>query len=137
MKKSFLFIFLAMLLTSCGVASHNVAEFEVQQDFADDVAEGIANYLADFAEIKNCNVIIDGNVAVIGLDLTQEHDDNSLIALKQRIVSEVKAHHNSITRVAVTTTPDMYEKFFGDGEVEKELEKNVDKEIFVNIVPTA
>ena len=139
MRKIFLMLILALLFTSCGGAD-DVAEFEADQQSSDAVAKDIANYLADFAEIKNCNVHIDGKTAVIGLDLEHKHSDAELIALKRRITAEIKSQNSTITRVAINTTPDMLENIQGEGDsvapAEKSLEENNDKEIFVNIAPT-
>jgi len=132
MKKSFLLIFLIFLLAACG----NVAEFEAELQSADDIARDIANYLAGFGEIDDCNVQIDGAVAVIGLDLACEMADMELIALKKRIAAEVKSRNVSIKRVAVNTAPDMLERVQGENVDGPNDNKNDSEEIFVNVAPT-
>ena len=140
MKKSLLLLILALLFVSCADIS-DVAEFEADQQSADAVAKNIANYLADFAEIEDCSVEINGKTAVISLDLARKFNDAELIALKRRIVADVKSQNAAITHVAVNTAPDMIEYIRGRGNdapaVEKALEENRDEEIFVNIAPTA
>jgi hypothetical protein len=135
MKKcSFLLIFI-LLFVSCG----DVAEFQDEQQSLDAAAKNIANYLADFAEIEDCNVQIDGTTALISLNLARKHNDTELIALKKRIAADIKSQNSDITRVAVNTAPDMIEGVLGDADdtpqIENALEGNDDKEIFVNIAP--
>ena len=147
MKKSFLLLFLisqflVIMLTSCANHSNEIAEFESEQQSSDNIAKGIANYLASFDEIEDCNVQINGNTAVIGLDLAHKHSDAKLIALKKRIATDIKSQYDAIARVAINTAPDMLKNIQGENddaqstEIEKALEKNSDEEIFVNVVPT-
>jgi hypothetical protein len=140
MKKSFIFLLSILLLASCAAQSEEVADFQAEQQYCDAVAKSIANYLADFDEIEDSNVQIDGQVAVVGLNLAYKLDDAKLIALKKRIAADIKARNSIITRVAVNTAPDMFEKIRGNGidepKVQEALEKNEDEEIFVNTVPT-
>jgi len=136
MKKSLLFLTLTLTLVACGAQNHD----------AEATAGRIANYVSGLAEVKECNVQVDGNVAVIGLNLAREHNDAELIALKKRIVADVRAQNREITRVAVNTAADMFEdvtESFDDGrksaeerEVEAELRENEGEDIFVNVVPT-
>jgi len=136
MKKSLLFLTFTLLLVACGAQNHD----------AEAIAGRIANYVSGLVEVEECNVQVDGNVAVIGLNLAREHNDAELIALKKRIVAEVRAQNSEITRVAVNTAADMIENVtedFGDGresaeerEIEAELKENEDEDIFVNVVPT-
>ena len=140
MKKSLLILFLTLLLVSCGGRESDVEEFQAEQQSSDAIAKSIANYLADFDEIKDCNVQIDGKTAVISLNLAYKHSDAELIALKKRVAADIKLQNSTITHVAVNTAPDMLENIqSGDdnsSELEKALERNDDEEIFVNIVPT-
>ena len=142
MKKSFLFLLLTLilLLASCATQGGEVSDFQLEQQSSDAVAKNIANYLADFDEIEDSNVQIDGQVAVVGLNLAYKLDDTELIALKKQIAADIKARNVTITRVAVNTAPDMLENIQGESvdtpEVQKALEKNDDDEIFVNIAPT-
>ena len=140
MKKSFFALVLTLLLASCASQNSEVADFQAEQQVSDNVAKSIANYLAALDEIEGSNVQIDGATVVIGLNLARKYDDAELIALKKRIVADIKAQNSGITRVAVNTAPDMLEAIQGEGkeppEVEKVLEKNDDEEIFVNIAPT-
>ena len=146
MKKSILFLFFVLLFSACGAQSPEIVDFEASQQSTDAIAENIANYLADFAEIKDCNVQIDGGTAVIGLDLAYKMSDAELVALKKHIVSDIKSQNNQITHVAVNTTPDLLEnmqneidggrKSAEEREIERELGENDDEEIFVNIAPT-
>ena len=140
MKKSFLFMLLALSLASCTTQSEEVSDFQVEQQSSDTVAKSIANYLADLDEIEDSNVQIDGQVAVVGLNLAYKLGDTELIALKKRIAADIKTRNSTITRVAVNTAPDMLENIRGESadtpDVQKALEKNDDDEIFVNTVPT-
>ncbi|MCL2376814.1 MAG: YhcN/YlaJ family sporulation lipoprotein [Defluviitaleaceae bacterium] len=135
MKKSLLLLILMALLASCGAQNHDTEA----------TATRIANYLAGLAEVEDCNVRVDGSVAVVGLSLVREHDDAELIALKKRIVADIKSQNSEITWVAVNTAADMFEdvqKVVDDGhespeerKIERELKEN-DEDIFVNVVPT-
>ena len=142
MKKSFILVFLTLLLASCAAQDNEVSDFQVEQQSSDAFAKSIANYLAGLDEIEDSNVQIDGKSAVISLNLTHKMGDAELIALKKRIADDIKSQNSSITRVAINTAPDMLENIQGKDddaqnvEVKKALEENDDEEIFVNIAPT-
>ena len=140
MKKSFLVLFFTLALASCATQSNEISDFQAEQQTSDAVAKGIANYLATLDEIEDSNVQIDGTTVVIGLNLARKHSDTELIALKKRIAADIKAQNSGIMRVVINTAPDILEAIQGEDddtpEIEKVLEKNDDKEIFVNIAPT-
>jgi|GEM_PF-4710151 len=139
MKKMFMFVLLIFLLGSCADAG-DVTDYEVEKQSVDNMAENISNHLANYAEIKDCNVQIDSDTAVISLNLTKELNDADLIALKQRVANDVKSRNNNIKHVAVNTAPYMLERVRGKGDnapdIEESLEKNRNEEIFVNTIPT-
>ena len=136
MKKSWLLLLLALILAACGAQNHD----------AEATAAHIANYVSGLVEVEECNVQIDGNVAVIGLNLAHEHNEAELIALKRRIVADVRAQNSEITRVAVNTAAETFEnvtespddghKSLEERKIEAELKENEGKDIFINVVPT-
>ena len=133
MKKSIFLLILMLLLSACG----DTAEFQAEQQTSDDIAKNIANYLAEFKEIEDCNVQIDGKTAVVSLNLAHKHSDSELIALKKRVAADIKQKNATISRVAVNTAPDTLERIQGDEDDNvPNAEKNKDDEIFVNVIPT-
>lgn len=138
-------ISLIILLASCGVKSDEVVDYQQKQSEADTAAEEIKDYLLSMDEIEECNVRIDGDTAVVSINLAENYgrDDAFLIGLKYKIIADIKLQNAHVRHVAVTTAPDIFDRLHEDEResaeedvVEKKLEKNAGKEIFNNVVPT-
>ena len=139
----FVCVFIALIALSC-CARVDVAEFEHNQNQTEDTAKKIANYLTALQNVEESAVQIQGQTAVVGINLAYEHNDKELIALKKKIIAEIKQQNNEINHVAVTTALDLFEKIneingkdtLEEKNIEKQLEKNNKNEIFTNIAPT-
>ncbi|MCL2397446.1 MAG: YhcN/YlaJ family sporulation lipoprotein [Defluviitaleaceae bacterium] len=138
-------VVLSVLLTGCSLNSGDVANFERQQNAEDNTGMSIAAYLSDFDEIEDCTVQVDGGVAVVSMSLAEKYSDTELIALKRRVVADIRRQYDHINHVSVNTLPDLFENFVNpdatespeEKEIDRQLEKNADKEIFNNVAPSA
>ena len=134
----------AFLLLSLSACSSHISDFRQEQAEYGEMAESIAEYLTGLEEIEDCTVQIDGAAALVAINLAGEYSDEEIIGLKRRIAADIRGQNSQINHVTITTAPDMYEKTHGtkpdspeERRIDKELDKNRDKEIFTDMIPTA
>jgi CxxC motif-containing protein len=141
MRKFSICLAMLLLFSAC---SYHLEDFQQEQAADGGIAKGIANYLTGLAEIEDCAVEVKGGVAIVSINLADgyEYGDKELIDLKRRIVADVRRQNSGINHVAITTAADVYEKIYGvdadnpeEEQIDKKLDKNSDKEIFMDIIP--
>ena len=120
-----------LLLSSCGTG--DVADFECDRAVESDVAAQIAAHIKTYAEVSDCTAEVDGDAATLSLDLAGTYDDAQIVALKRKIVADVRGRYVGINRVAISTALDIFEKAAGEPEGIKE---NEDKDVFDIPAPT-
>jgi len=104
-------------------------------------AENIATTINNIKGIKKAAVVVSGSKAIVGLTLEQELNDKDLIKLKHQVDSTAKKIDSNITRTAVSTAPDLFERMLdlsgGNDEIEKEaLQTQEENDTLFRLIPT-
>jgi hypothetical protein len=136
-----LFILLTML-AACnaydGDGYDHVEDYEHCQEREEALEQSISQYLEQNMKIREATVQLNDGIAVVGLNLSGEHNDDQIIALKKEISGDIKAKCGSIRHVAITTSPDLYEKILPSNrdEAKSEWIDHGGNEVFEIAVPT-
>jgi len=139
-------ILLALTAAACGnAASGDVADFEERQTAVDNIETEIADLVKQLESGIDCDVEVSGGTANVTIRAPHiEEDDDRLVALKQRIVAEIRAQYSSIDRVSVNSSFGALEKISNpdkskSGEerrIDNDLKNNEHHEIFDIAAPT-
>lgn len=62
---------------------------------------------SDMAEINNSNVVVTGNTALVGVDISNETSDEKISEIKNKVETKVKDIDKNIDKVVVTADPDV------------------------------
>lgn len=73
------------------------------------LADSIANDVADMEGVKSAYVFVVGRTAFVGVNLDQEMDDAKVDSLKKQIANEIK-RNDRITQVMISADPDLVEQ---------------------------
>jgi len=103
-------------------------------------AENIANTVNKINGVKKAAIVVSGSKAIVGLTLERELNDKDLIKLKHRIDKTIKQTDEAITRTAISTAPDLFERTLdlsgGNDEKEKAcLQTQKENEMFFRLIP--
>jgi len=139
-------VVIAALLAACNAAANgDVAEFEQYSAAVEQLEKDIADLVKSLDSGIDCTVEINGGTAVVAISTPRDNTcDEWLVALKQRIVTEIKAQHGFIKRVSVNSTAGMLEKIYNpddmksseEREIDDALKGNENNEIFDIAAPT-
>ncbi|MDR2168219.1 MAG: YhcN/YlaJ family sporulation lipoprotein [Clostridiales bacterium] len=111
MRDFFVVLFILIVtLAACNAHDGDVQEYQDFESSEERLEASISQYLEENGDIADAVVSLNGGMAVIGLDLAGDFDKDEIPALKRKISGDIKAKCASIKHVAVTTSPDLYEK---------------------------
>ncbi len=88
-------------------AAPEVKEFEAASETTANRADRIAQSVAKISGIGQASVVISGNTAIVGIEVSGILDDAKLIKLKGEAEKEVKRTDPSIEHVAVTAAAEL------------------------------
>ena len=120
--RDFLLILLLVLAvaSSCGSGDdyyYYIEDFE-EGRYEEEISEEIiVSYVETFPKIAGANASVSGGLVVVGVRLDGDYTSGEVAEIKKDVIKRVKAKNPHIKNVAVTTTPDMYNKI---------LNKNID-----------
>jgi len=106
-----------------------------------DLARNITNQLKAMPSIEDAIVVISGNTALVGINAANDLKNDEDKFLKNDIVNKVKSMAPNLTNVAVTESPDLYERI---RKLSQDMDRgqtiqglgNEFKEILERIMPT-
>ncbi|WHH58879.1 YhcN/YlaJ family sporulation lipoprotein [Petroclostridium sp. X23] len=75
---------------------------------ANTTAQNIANQLSAMDNVEDATVVISGNTALVGVDIKDNYNNHE--QLKSNMVQKVKSMAPNVTNVAITESPDLYER---------------------------
>lgn len=73
-----------------------------------DKADKIAAEVTKVEDVKSATVVITGNTALVGINMTSGTKGTLNAQVKQKVENAVKAVDKNITRVSVTADPDLF-----------------------------
>lgn len=73
-------------------------------------ADEIGAFVANMAKIEGAVCALSGNTAIIGIQPAKSLNKKEVVALKRKVMENVPAFDRSVSRVAVTELPDLYER---------------------------
>jgi YhcN/YlaJ family sporulation lipoprotein len=86
------------------------AEFESKRESVKRRSMALTKAAESFDEVSDAYVVISGNTAIIGLNLTGDLDDSRIISLKRDIEAEALSIDDEISHVAVTASPELVDR---------------------------
>ncbi|WP_353894402.1 YhcN/YlaJ family sporulation lipoprotein [Proteinivorax hydrogeniformans] len=72
----------------------------------ENIAEDIANSVSNMAGVERADVVVVGNMALIGIRTEVDDSDD----IKNKVTSEVEGQHENIEQAIVTADPDLTER---------------------------
>ncbi len=120
MKKPLILLIILCLCACSNVANranvnpnsqpNDVAHFQDDAEDTEVLAETLAKKVTGLDGIKSARVLVNGNTAIVGIDLTERADDIKLVATKRIVEDAVREIVPNFERIAVTAAPELVEK---------------------------
>lgn len=125
MKKIICTLLIALILAGCkSVNSSSIQTRAIQPaEIHDDVenfesatitteqrAQNIADHITKMDGIERTSVVITGNTAIVGIEITGELEDRKLMKLKTEVEKEVRRMDKELKHVAVTAAAELVQR---------------------------
>lgn len=120
-----------------GNTSDEMEKFDIKTQKIDNISDAISGEIEGLDQVNEANVVIVGNAAIVGIELTKDIPESELVSLKIAIENLVKSMVPEIENVAVTTAPDLMRRiqgFTSDNEENKNTTKE-QKDITEELTP--
>lgn len=133
---------IALLATGCADKSRLAAKppsimsdtaTEAEKDYALSITKLIEG---NFDNISDAYVVLSGDTAIVGIDLKAAIGDGDLINLKRKIESIVLQNFSNVSRVSITSAPELIDRIVNMIGDEKEAGRhNSDLKEFYELTP--
>lgn len=87
-----------------------------RDNLVSDRSDEIADKVSELKEVNRAAVVISGNTALVGVNITDNVEGNMTNNLKDRIEDVVRATDNNIRNVSVTANADLYSRIENIGK---------------------
>lgn len=120
-----------------GNTSDEMEKFDIKTQKIDNISDTISGEIEALDQVNEANVVIVGNAAIVGIELTQDMPESELVSLKIAIKTLVESIVPEIENVAVTTAPDLMRRIqgFTSGNEENENTTKEQKDITEELAP--
>ena len=125
---------LVFLIVLSGCKPNSVANYIKQNEIADNKAQFWAERVNDIEGVETVVVVINGDKAVVELEIFGELSDEKLIPLKDRIEKMILDEDEDIKHVGVTAAPEIISRMAGEkptdfNKYDNKLSDDVDEKI--------
>ncbi len=121
MKKTLILLIILCLCACSNIANRanaignpqptdEVAHFQDDAEDSKALADTLAKKVTGLDGIQSARVLVNGNTAIVGIDLKERADDIKLMATKKTVEDAVREIVPHFERIAVTAAPELVEK---------------------------